>query len=165
MPEIALHSKRQHEQFPLTSGVWMLGSGELAAVTSTAALPRVVIRDPDLPADQLQLEVREDGNIRLKNLGRSLTMEGGRRIRQGEEIPLSLPVRLFVAGTVIALHDPEVTAPLDPFLKSIAHSRHAGETSPFSLDLFSRSPAPETIVRWFEALGKLQHTAAGSAEF
>ena len=165
MPEIALHNKRQHEQFLLAPGVWMLGSRKRATEENQPALPRLTIQDPDLPEDQLQIEVRDDGGLHLKNLGRSLTLDGGRRLRKGEVVPLTLPARMFVAGSVISLHDPQVTAPLDPFLKSIACSRHAGETSPFSLDLFSRSPAPETIVRWFEALGKLQHAAAGSAEF
>ena len=165
MPEIALHNKRQHEQFSLVPGVWMLGSKQRAVEVNRPSLPRLVIRDPDLPEDQLQLDVREDGHVRLRNLGRSLTLDGGRRVRKGEEVPLNLPTKIFVAGSVIALHDPEESLPLDPFLKTIACSRHAGETSPFSLDLFSRSPAPETIVRWFEALGKLQHSAAGSAEF
>ncbi len=165
MPEIALHNKRQHEQFSLVPGVWMLGSKQRAVEDNRPSLPRLVIRDPDLPEDQLQLDVREDGHVRLRNLGRSLTLDGGRRVRKGEEVPLNLPTKIFVAGSVIALHDAEESLPLDPFLKTIACSRHAGETSPFSLDLFSRSPAPETIVRWFEALGKLQHSAAGSPEF
>lgn len=164
MPEIALHNKRQHEQFPLAPGVWMLGS-QLPAETSQPALPRLVIRDPDLPADQLQLDISEQGQVRLINLGRSLTLDGGRRVGKREEVLLTLPARMFVAGTVISLHDPAATTPLDPYLKSVAHARHAGETCPFTLDLFGRSPAPETIVRWFEALGKLQHAAAGSAEF
>ncbi len=169
MLEIALYNKRQHEQFSLAPGTWMIGSGELvsgaAMVAARATNTRLVIRDPDLPEDQLQLVISEHGQATLLNLGRSLTMKGGRRVRRGEEISLELPSKLFVAGSVISLHDPQAAAPLDPFLKSIPHSRHAGETCPFSLDLFSRSPAPETIVRWFEALGKMQHSAAGSAEF
>ena len=101
MPEIAIYSKRQHEQFSLSPGVWMLGSGEQtlgAAGAATRGRARLVIRDPDLPKDQLQLDVREEGTIRLSNLGRSMTMEGGRRVRQGEEVTLTLPTRLFVAG-------------------------------------------------------------------
>ncbi len=163
MLEIALHNKRQHEQFPLAPGVWMLGSEDAAA--AAGATSRLVIRDSHVPADQLQLEVRADGAVRLTNLGRSLTLAEGSRVRQGEEVSISLPARFFVAGTVISLHDSAASAPLDPFLKTIAPSRHTDESRPFSLDLFSRSPAPETIVRWFEALSKLQHAAAGSAEF
>ena len=169
MLEIALYNKRQHEQFLLAPGVWTIGSGGLETRPASGAAQgtnsRVVIRDPDLPEDQLQLVVSEQDAVRLINLGRSLTLNNRQRIQRGEEISLTLPTRLFVAGTVIALHDSQATAPLDPYLKAIPHSRHAGETSPFSLDLFSRSPAPETIVRWLEALGKLQHSAAGSAGF
>ena len=84
MPEIALHNKRQHEQFSLVPGVWMLGSKQRAVEVNRPSLPRLVIRDPDLPEDQLQLDVREDGHVRLRNLGRSLTLDGGRRVRKGE---------------------------------------------------------------------------------
>lgn len=165
MPEIAIYSKRQHEQFLLAAGVWVLGSGQPAASPTESLPSRLVIRDPDLPEDQLRVVIKEGGELRLTNLGRSMTTENGLRIERGEEAVLSLPARLFVAGTVISLHDVDESLPLDPCLKTIACSRHAGETYPFTLDLFSRSPAPETIVRWFEALGKLQHAAAGSAEF
>ena len=161
MPEIALYSKRQHEQIVATPGAWVLGSGELAAATGHF---RLAIRDPDLPAEQLRLEIG-DGGVRLVNLGRSITLDDGRRIRRGENLQLALPAKLFAATTTISIHDEDESLPLDPFLKTIACSRHAGETCPFTLDLFGRSPAPETIVRWFEALGKLQHAAAGSVEF
>src|ERR1051325_5456103 len=83
MPEIALHNKRQHEQFLLAPGVWMLGSRKCAAEEKQPALPRLTIQDPDLPEDQLQIEVGEDGGLRLKNLGRSLTLDGGRRVGKG----------------------------------------------------------------------------------
>src|SRR6266480_2211929 len=109
MPEISIYSKRQHEQFPLAPGVWMLGSGELAAETSEASPSRLVIRDPDLPQDQVRVEVRNDGEVRLTNLGRSMTLSGGRRIGRGEESVLNLPSRLFVGGTILSLHDPAET--------------------------------------------------------
>lgn len=124
----------------------------------------ICISDPLVEASQCEIRwYRDDGKLtaQLTNLGRSIAMDSGPRVHSGVSIELDLPVTFHSGDTTIQIFDPLAQWEQDASLTS----KPISQFNLVDIVDLKHSPAPTTLASWFDALGQLQATRAGSHEF
>lgn len=157
--DLVVHHDSQHLQLPWSTPQLQLVDGNL--------LPwGVPLKEPTAGecqftisrATKSNLERPEAIGVELKNEGRVLNLERGRRLYTGETRELLLPARFW--GGQIAF---EVRSQSDA---AIAQALSAlGSEQSAALSSAGSAPSAATLGHWFESLGNLQRCATGSSEF
>jgi adenylate cyclase len=145
---------------------------------------RIVVKDPSVSRDQLQLEELPGGRLRLVNLSQSqpVKIPGGPTIAIGGNRELDLPVTLSLGQTLVDVEVGRADADDTPPPAAGAHgdtkidqelyktvSEPARATAPAKkkpiLKALNDSPSPEKIAHWLESVLGLQRSPADSKEF
>jgi adenylate cyclase len=167
MLEISLINASQHLQFlhgqgSLTIGAKSQGQGSF-----------LVVEDPRISARQMVIsEVKQDGQtlLEIENLGHSLLLADGKRVHRGSKSLLTLPVKCWSGSSCFYINDiNQETHQFDEALRSLSRAGElvadAVQTQVVSAAELGVAPSSATLHQWFEALGQIQRSIAGSAEF
>lgn len=158
MLAISTLNSEQHRHQVFESSPILLGNGPQASEDMMS------VQDNLLGATQCKIHwSRNAGSLQvhLENQGSSIALDIGPRIHSGVSVELKLPSVFWVGDTTIQLSDPQFRPEYDQCLtkKPISHINSMDVTS------LQQSPAPATLASWFDALGKLQVSPAGSKEY
>lgn len=158
--ELTLYNSHDHRQTLLGAGQSLRIGGE--SVGSTA----IRTNSSEL-ADAVLEEVIVGGRSRLliSNRGQSVVLPGGKRILAGMTRELDLPAQFWIGQTIVyaAAEDAELIhdAALVAFPRMSDDSQHFATV----MKKLGSAPASHTLAYWFDALGRLQRSIAGSREF
>ena len=169
----------QREQFDHAAGPLEFGRGPQRESKRCE-----ILGDLTVSRDQLRIEERPGGRVRLENLSRrtAVTVAGRGQVPELQSQELDLPLLLTMGQTKLSLelvppceaglqgnHPPEaaVVVPPPPGLLSIPSPDWISRPKTLSWD---RGPSPdgkaaEQIGRWLERVIELQQTGAESPEF
>lgn len=186
------HASNNREQVEFDQG----GTVEFGRGPGASPLRRGMVTDPYVSRDHLRIEELPDGRIRARNVSQHspVLLGPSDRLDPGQERELSLPARLLIGQTTIAITAPRVTPPPtgpgdEPSDPSVQF-RPVGLFGPVSatgarLETIGRpkrmqpeqiAPSytllglrdqltPKRLLRWVETLIAVQRAAAGSPEF
>ena len=163
MLEIAVLNANDCFQLPTRHSTIVLGS--VAPDGPLDAFP-VLIDDPRVAP--LQCRIERDptvaGRVTISNFGHSLVLSSGQRIHSGMQQRLDLPLNLRIGDTQVQLFDPADCCVLDDALIELPLAR-TDLSRPDTMPLDELSPQAATLTSWFDALGELQRSVAGTREF
>ena len=129
---------------------------------------RVVVDDPYTSRDQLRVEEIAGGEVRLQNLGATVTLPDGSQLNGSEARPFQPPIRVVFGRSTLdisAIPDEEGDAPassMQTIARPVAADAATKKPSPAKT---GRVPSADTLAQWFEALLNVQRGAAGSNEY
>ncbi len=152
---------RERKQLDHSEGPLELGRG-----LQRSEVARCMILDPYVSKDHVRIEELPAGKLRVENLSQKqpIWLSASSNIPPGAVLDLELPVRLTVGDSVIDIEPATVDSARREYLNTIAQPLRRGD-SRLSLVSLGQSPAPETLVRWFEAVLAVQKAAPGTVEF
>jgi adenylate cyclase len=155
--EVTLYHPSQHVQTPLGGGSFTLGgaSGLAIAGESNAAI------DATLES----VEQEHGSGVQITNRGQSLVLPGGPRILPGMSRKLSLPAQFWVGRTIVYVQPADATQPHDAALMPFPRMDDDPFTFTGVMKKLGGAPSSHTLAYWFDALGRLQRSPAGSPEF
>lgn len=159
---IHVRNEHQDERFQHALGAFEIGRGP------RRELPRYCVDDLTVSKDQLRVEVLPDGSLRLENLSKKspIVLGGRTSIPPGGIANSRLPARMRAGNSHIILEEEETLDPAWEALQTIDRPQSLRGTSPIrSLKALGDSPAPDTLVRWFETVVSVQRSAASTEEF
>jgi adenylate cyclase len=163
MLRFVIANKQERRQLEHAAGPIEFGRGPPRDDTA-----RCVVQDPFMSRDHVHVQEVDGGRVHVGNLSQrnAIRLADGAVIPTGGSRELITPARLLVGETVIdveAVVDPAAAAPLATIA---VPARGPGGPAPQQTILaLGRTPAPETLARWFETVIAVQRAAAGSPEF
>ena len=165
MLELTVLNPNQHFQKRLSGGQVSFGNKKLESSPN-----HVVIDDDYFAPMQCMVELVENTDqqrkqIRLVNNGRSLVLSTGPRLHHGVVEELALPVDIRAGQTHIKIAFAQQSPAIDTTLAEMPMSGFGCADSYSSNGKLAKSPSPETLTSWFDALSQIQRSAVGSAEF
>ena len=133
-------------------------------------LPRCIINDPFVSKDQLRVVPMGPGKARLDNLSTRNPLRVGEKflIQPGESHDGQLPLRITIGKTHIDLSNGPISEVPTDQLRTIEQPLRQSISSTQSLQTLlglGRTPGPEVLAQWFEALVSVQRAAATNEEF
>jgi adenylate cyclase len=158
MLSIHVVNDRQDRQFEHARGPLELGRGPQQRVE------RIVVEDPFVSRDHLELEELSGDRLRIKNLSQKqpVVLPNGRRLDPGAGSELQLPVQLQIGNTGIAVAALPSEAFDEAQYQTLARpARQLGQ----SLAGLGDTPSAQTVANWLETIIALQRSPAGSREF
>ena len=164
MLELTVLNSQQHFQKRLSKKQVSFGSSDLGSNS------HVVIEDEYFAPVQCMIELFESDSdkskrIRLVNNGKSLVLSSGSRLHNGIVEELTLPVVIRAGQTHIQIAFVEESLNIDTTLAEMPMAGLGSSDSLSGEGKLSKSPSPETLTSWFDAIGQIQRTAVGSTEF
>jgi adenylate cyclase len=163
MLRFQLSNKWEHQQFEHAGGPLELGRGP-----KRGTVARCVIQDPYVSRDHVKIAECGQGLVRVENLSeRNPVWLGDTSTlapREARDCPL--PLRLSLGETVVEV-EADGGGAVPPSLETISQPvRGRGFfDGGRSLLQLGGTPAPETLIEWFETVIAVQRAAAGSPEF
>lgn len=108
-----------------------------------------------------------DGDDRLivANRGQSIVLPGGQRILPGMSRELELPAEFWVGRTNVYVQRGDVVQPHDRALTMFPRLDNDPARFASLLKKLGGAPSSRTLAYWFDALGRLQRSPAGTQEF
>lgn len=165
MFQLVVYNPNEHFQVHI-DGATCVGAksveAQKQAASTTNDTPRIEISDCWLSANQLQLTPIDDKTFELKNFGKSILLSNGKRLQRGKTIELEIPDQIWVGKSVLSFGQQESCGQES---WSILQSDQNEDSLSDRLGSLGESPAPETLVQWFESLGRIQRSVAGSQQF
>jgi adenylate cyclase len=163
MLRFVIANKQERREIEHASGPIEFGRGPARDDT-----PRCVVQDPFMSRDHVHVQEVDRGRIHVGNLSQrnAIRLPDGGAIATGASRDLPTPARLLVGETVIdveGVDDPAANAALATIATPVRGP--GGPAGQQLLLALGRSPAPETLARWFETVIAVQRAAAGSPEF
>ena len=162
MLEVVLYNSVQHVQA-------LIQQGRLAVSSSLEDSPDTLrIRGEEGRTVELSLEAiaeQQTTTLRVHNLGQSIVLPGGKRIAVGMTRELQLPVRFWVGRTMVHVRASDCVRPHDETLLSFPRLENDAQNYATVMKKLGGAPAAHTLANWFDALGRLQQSVAGSDEF
>ena len=157
MLHLLLSNSRQQETRSQSSGPIELGRGPERTV------PRLIVEDSYTSRDQLRLEELPGSRVRLSNQGGPIVLASGRTVATGETLELLLPIRMTFGFSTLDVTPEEP----DSDLQMLSHRTlvRSDQNPRQTIQDLGESPAPETLMAWFERLLAVQRAAAGTGEF
>ncbi len=164
MLRLHVANERESKQFDHAAGPLEIGRGP-----ERNGVPRVMVRDVYVSKDQARLESLPNGLVRVENLSNKqpLAFASSAPVGPGERRDCTLPLRFVVGDSTIDVEDVAPDAVERTLLETIDQSplvRRGGPLQP-SLKQLGGSPAPATLIQWFETVTAVQKAAAGAPEF
>ncbi len=164
MLRLRIVNERERQELEHPSGPLELGRGP-----ARGDVARVLILDQTVSRDHIRLEEVGGGRVRVENLSQKYAVgfdpDGSLAPGDGRELPL--PLRLIVGESEIEVEPgPSDTVRPDLLSMLVAPISARPSASPSqSLLRLGESPAPQTLVQWFERVIAVQRAAPGSPEF
>lgn len=149
-----------HQQITFAETSILIGSGE-AGLAGHNADATMLICDPGESPFHFIIGVGEVETVTISNFGTSIVMEAGPRIFRNVAKKVTLPCRLRVGETHIQIQLADAKCELDEAIKSVA----ADGFMAIADSSQQVSPNAQTVSAWFEAIGGLNQSVAGSEEF
>ena len=138
-----------------------------AAISIVSAVPSLSLKAPeqtltvsDATESDIAFEIaiiadgHESKRLTIKNHGAGIALESGMRIFRDASHTISLPCIFRVGDTLIEIIDQSPHNSSDLTYETVGAGRHE-----------SSAPDSPTVAAWFESLGVLQRSVAGSDEF
>jgi adenylate cyclase len=164
MLSLWISGKGTSERFTHQGGPLELGRGP-----QQGAIPRKVLANPTVSANQCRLEKRSPGQLQLWNLSQrvAILLADGTRVEPLQDTLITLPARLYVGDLLIEIDDEDSTeSERLVSLQSIeAPLGRKGWNRNAQATLVDQDPSPADLARWFEALVSVQKAAASSPDF
>ena len=156
MLELAIHSQHRHQQFAIATG--SLNIDEWIAT-------ELEFWAEDLVGIGLAVQLDSDqSTVTVNNSGEELQLPWlDRKLNQGSSELFQLPLQLRRGRTTIELRASCATKSSFHRIRNIQRGENNEPSVP--VDILGQSPGATTLARWFESLGKLQRSVAGSQEF
>lgn len=156
--EIAVYNPRQHQQMQLPASTLTIGNDP--------ELCDWVIDDPRIEKRQMTVRLKGDRRRRkleIRNHGRSIVLESGRRIHGGQTASVECPAMFWIGETCFSV-TPSTVRTNCRYLSTLPSFN--GQLSPEELAYkLGKSPAATTLVHWLQSIGVLQRSIAGTREF
>ena len=126
-------------------------------VGSDASTCEITIDDPLIQACHFEVDWKGDthpsSELTIRNLGNTLLLMDGRRLRRGTSCEVALPMTLWVGNSVIRLFSSAERSTIDDYLTFLpCTSDEVGFTG---LAESFQAPASSTLVEWFHAFSQL----------
>jgi adenylate cyclase len=159
MLSITYLNSNEHAQVGFAEAPIMIGSSR-ASLRESGVPSFVIVDDSDVEPVHCQLDQDENGVVTLTNFGSTVVLETGPRVFRNKVSALSLPCSLRIGETHIQIHTVTPAHQLDGAIVSVKDNR------PFSGSQTQHAaPDESTVSAWFEAIGELNRSVAGSEEF
>ncbi len=155
MLELTVHSPQRHQQYSLPSASLNIDEWIASELDFWAE---------DLAGIGLSIQLDADNSmVTVNNRGQDLHLpQLNRDFGQHSSEQFQLPLQLQSGETTIELRSSCATTKSIFRMRSIKRGENNEPSVPE--EILGQSPGAETLARWFESLGKLQRSAAGSRE-
>jgi signal transduction histidine kinase len=128
--------------------------------------PRCLLTDAYVSKDHMRLETLGEGRIRLENLSaRGPIRHPMGELGPGEQLTLALPTQLLLGETRVAIEFAIPEEPMEEGLKTVLVPNLPMNLSEANKLLSSETPAPEMLMRWFEAVLAVQHASISDPDY
>jgi len=155
--EVTLYNAVQHLQMPLAEPRLVLGTGE------GVRIEREVVDNIHVDLEPATRDGRDV--VRVINRGQSIVLPGGKRILPGMSRELELPAEFWVGRTLAYVQSSDRPQPHDSTLTSFPRMDNDPLRFASLMKKLGGAPSSHTLAYWFDALGRLQRSPAGSQEF
>ena len=156
MFEIAIHSPNRHDQFSVATSEFSIGRGHPVEHAFLAE---------DLDGFSLTISQHRQGTIQVTNHGSPVRLtRAGQSLQNGDRRALSLPLVLQSDATTLEIRSSSACPQCIKRMRNIPRTRGPNNEPLVPVDILGQSPGAETLAQWFETLGRLQRSAAGSLQ-
>ena len=158
-----VNNDRERQQLEHHTGALEFGRGPKRGEVS-----RCVIQDPYVSKDHVRIAELDNNRLRVENLSgkQPIWLSASSSIQPGSAFDLDLPARLTVGDSVIDIEPASGDTVRRELLGTVAQPvRGRAADANHCLTNLGRSPAPETLLQWFETVCAVQRAAPGTPEF
>ncbi len=155
MPEFAIYSPLGHRQFASASQRLTLNSASLPDEWVAWGLGKL----------RIEIAFHDDQTVTISNHGKPITATWtDDTIPQDGQVRLRLPLQLCRDSWILEIQPEQKSLPVIGSFHGLFGHSEPDNTLPHSQSRLGFSPAVETLAGWFDALGRLHRSAAGSKE-
>lgn len=157
MFEITIVTGEHERKFPIVNTPFIFGRHP------NPECPDLVLLDPFVSRQHVELNATTDGRLMVRCLGRSsIKLSTGETLKRDCETTVSLPIEVVVGRSCVRVSPIEAASGFSHAATSYSASVEKGQQD-FDVSRFASPDAvsPERLIQWFENLVALQATAAG----